>query len=144
MFFRFQEFFLTTFPPLRFSGWHVLGLIHRQEKQYDEASRAYLNALRFEKDSQQIIRDLTNLQIQRRDYEGYNVSSSTFQANDVSVNRCSILQRKRNIVCSTSSPASACTGSVSRSPTTSSLNTPKPLKSSIAGTRRTSSREQEP
>ncbi|KAI9015949.1 NMDA receptor-regulated protein 1-domain-containing protein [Hyaloraphidium curvatum] len=52
--------------------WHVLGLIHRQEKQYDEASRAYLNALKFEKDNQQIIRDLTNLQIQRRDYEGFN------------------------------------------------------------------------
>ncbi len=50
--------------------WHVYGLLHRSDRNYREAAKAYLNALRFDKDNQQILRDLSLLQIQIRDYEG--------------------------------------------------------------------------
>lgn len=50
--------------------WHVYGLLYRSERDYREAAKAYLNALRIDKDNQQILRDLALLQIQIRDYEG--------------------------------------------------------------------------
>lgn len=50
--------------------WHVYGLLYRSDRDYREAAKAYLNALRFDKDNQQILRDLSLLQIQIRDYEG--------------------------------------------------------------------------
>ena len=51
--------------------WHVYGLLYRSEKNFDEAIKAYKMALRFEPDSQQILRDLALLQVQMRDYQGY-------------------------------------------------------------------------
>lgn len=50
--------------------WHVYGLLHRSEREYRDAARAYLQALRYDKDNQQILRDLALLQIQIRDYDG--------------------------------------------------------------------------
>ena len=50
--------------------WHVYGLLYRSERDYREAAKAYLNALRIDKDNQQILRDLALLQIQIRDYDG--------------------------------------------------------------------------
>lgn len=50
--------------------WHVYGLLYRSDRDYREAAKAYLNALRFDEDNQQILRDLSLLQIQIRDYEG--------------------------------------------------------------------------
>lgn len=50
--------------------WHVYGLLYRSERDYREAAKAYLNALRIDKDNQQILRDLALLQVQIRDYEG--------------------------------------------------------------------------
>lgn len=50
--------------------WHVYGLLYRSERDYREAAKAYLNALKFDKDNQQILRDLALLQIQIRDYDG--------------------------------------------------------------------------
>lgn len=50
--------------------WHVYGLLYRSDRDYREAAKAYLNALKFDKDNQQILRDLALLQIQIRDYEG--------------------------------------------------------------------------
>lgn len=55
--------------------WHVYGLLQRSDKKYDEAIKCYRNALRCEKDNIQILRDLSLLQIQMRDLEGYRVSS---------------------------------------------------------------------
>lgn len=43
--------------------WHVYGLVHRSENNYKEASKCYLNALRWFKDNQNILRDLSWLQI---------------------------------------------------------------------------------
>ncbi|GMR42268.1 hypothetical protein PMAYCL1PPCAC_12463, partial [Pristionchus mayeri] len=51
--------------------WHVYGLVHRSEKKYDEAIRAYKMALKFDSNNLQILRDLSLLQIQMRDLEGY-------------------------------------------------------------------------
>lgn len=51
--------------------WHVYGLLYRSEKNFEESIKAYKMALRFEPESQQILRDLALLQIQMRDYQGY-------------------------------------------------------------------------
>ena len=68
--------------------WHVFGLIYRSDKNYLEAIKCYRNALRFDKvssnmcvplrahawqDNLQILRDLSLLQIQMRDMEGFTV-----------------------------------------------------------------------
>lgn len=51
--------------------WHVYGLLYRSEKNFEESIKAYKMALKFEPESQQILRDLALLQIQMRDYQGY-------------------------------------------------------------------------
>lgn len=53
--------------------WHVFGLLQRSDKKYDEAIKCYRNALKWDKDNLQILRDLSLLQIQMRDLEGYRV-----------------------------------------------------------------------
>ena len=53
--------------------WHVYGLYQRSDRKYDEAIKAYKRALQCEKDSLTILRDLSLLQIQMRDLEGYKV-----------------------------------------------------------------------
>lgn len=59
--------------------WHVYGLLQRSDKKYDEAIKCYRNALKWEKDNIQILRDLSLLQIQMRDLEGYRVSSKSIK-----------------------------------------------------------------
>lgn len=51
--------------------WHVYGLLQRSEKKYDEAIKCYRNALKWDRDNIQILKDLSLLQIQMRDLEGY-------------------------------------------------------------------------
>ena len=53
--------------------WHVFGLVQRSDKKYDEAMKAYKMALKLEPENMQILRDLSLLQIQMRDLEGYRV-----------------------------------------------------------------------
>jgi hypothetical protein len=53
--------------------WHVYGLLQRSDKKYDEAIKCYRNALKWEKDNIQILRDLSLLQVQMRDLDGYKV-----------------------------------------------------------------------
>lgn len=53
-----------------FLAWHILGLMHRQDKNYEEAIKSYKNALRIDKDNSQILRDLALLQLQCRQLEG--------------------------------------------------------------------------
>jgi peptide alpha-N-acetyltransferase len=71
-----------------FTCWHVYGILHRSNKNYDEARKAYLNALKYDPANQNVLRDLGQLQVQLRDYEGYAetrrqilVSKSTVQLN---------------------------------------------------------------
>ncbi|KAI0212821.1 N-alpha-acetyltransferase 15, NatA auxiliary subunit [Lamellibrachia satsuma] len=51
--------------------WHVYGLLQRSDRKYDEAIKCYRNALKWDRDNLQILRDLSLLQIQMRDLEGY-------------------------------------------------------------------------
>ncbi|KAI6186735.1 hypothetical protein M3Y98_00164700 [Aphelenchoides besseyi] len=51
--------------------WHVFGQVQRSDKKYDEAAKAYKMALKLDNDNLQILRDLSLLQIQMRDYIGY-------------------------------------------------------------------------
>lgn len=51
--------------------WHVFGLLYRSDRNYKEAIKCYLNALRIESDNQNILRDLSWLQIQMRDMFGF-------------------------------------------------------------------------
>ncbi|WIA39458.1 hypothetical protein OEZ86_005557 [Tetradesmus obliquus] len=51
--------------------WHVYGLLYRSDNNYLEAIKCYTNALRFDKDNVQILRDLAMLQIQMRDIGGF-------------------------------------------------------------------------
>jgi tetratricopeptide (TPR) repeat protein len=51
--------------------WHVYGLLYRSDRLYNEAIKAYKQALRIDHDNLQILRDLSLLQIQMRDLPGY-------------------------------------------------------------------------
>ncbi|KAF7289948.1 hypothetical protein MIND_01370000 [Mycena indigotica] len=50
--------------------WHVYGLIHKGEKNYEEALKCYTQALRFDKENLNILRDAAHLQTQLRIYDG--------------------------------------------------------------------------
>ena len=51
--------------------WHAYGLMHRTDQNYKEAAKCFLNALKIEPDNQSILRDLSWLQIQIRDLDGF-------------------------------------------------------------------------
>lgn len=53
-----------------FSAWHILGLMHRYDKNYEEAIKCYKSALRIDKENFQILRDLALLQLQCRQFDG--------------------------------------------------------------------------
>lgn len=44
--------------------WHVYGLLYRSDNNYKEAIKCYLNALRIEPNKENILRDLSFLQMQ--------------------------------------------------------------------------------
>lgn len=67
-------YFLTIYICRSHVCWHVYGLLHRSDRNYNEAIKAYKQALRIEADSLQILRDLSMLQIQMRDLEGFAVT----------------------------------------------------------------------
>lgn len=51
--------------------WHVFGLLYRQDRDYHEAVKCYRQALRIDPENIQILRDLSLLQIHRRDVTGF-------------------------------------------------------------------------
>lgn len=51
--------------------WHVYGLLHRSNRDYREAIKCYLNALKIDPENFQILRDLSLLQAQMRDLVGF-------------------------------------------------------------------------
>ncbi|KAJ3104096.1 N-alpha-acetyltransferase 16, NatA auxiliary subunit [Phlyctochytrium planicorne] len=51
--------------------WHVYGIIHRSDRNYEEAVKSYAQALRFEKENLQIFRDYSMLQIHIRNPDGF-------------------------------------------------------------------------
>ncbi|KAI0938433.1 hypothetical protein AcW1_001835 [Taiwanofungus camphoratus] len=50
--------------------WHVFGLIQKGEKKYEEALKSYSQALRFDKENLNILRDAAHLQTQLRIFDG--------------------------------------------------------------------------
>ncbi|KAF9438279.1 N-alpha-acetyltransferase 16, NatA auxiliary subunit [Entomortierella beljakovae] len=66
---RGTEQILKKFPEN--GGWHVYGLLYRSDKNYEEASKCYVNALKFDKENIQILRDLSLLQMQMRSIDGF-------------------------------------------------------------------------
>ncbi|KAK9448637.1 NMDA receptor-regulated protein 1-domain-containing protein [Limtongia smithiae] len=57
-----------------FICWHVFGLYYRSEHNFEEASKCYVNALKYDPENQNILRDLGLLQMQLRNYEGLVIS----------------------------------------------------------------------
>eukprot|EP00917_Polyrhabdina_sp_WS-2016_P014394 GHVP01031488.1.p1 GENE.GHVP01031488.1~~GHVP01031488.1.p1 ORF type:complete len:939 (+),score=174.17 GHVP01031488.1:38-2854(+) len=51
--------------------WHVLGLLHRSDKNYFEAAKCYKMAFAVNSHSLQILRDLATLQLQTRLFESF-------------------------------------------------------------------------
>ena len=47
-------------------SWHIFGLLHKLERNYKEAIKCYATAMRINPDNQQVVRDLSLLQIQVR------------------------------------------------------------------------------
>ena len=70
---REEGIFLSLVSSLTGSGWHVFGLLQRSDKKYEEAIKCYRNALKWDRENVQILRDLSLLQIQMRDVEGFRV-----------------------------------------------------------------------
>lgn len=75
--------------------WHVFGLIHRtngyesrvapldvltSDSDYNEAIKCYTRALSIDTENINILRDLSNLQIQMRDLKGYALSTQQMLA----------------------------------------------------------------
>eukprot|EP00842_Homolaphlyctis_polyrhiza_P003359 jgi/Hompol1/4023/HPOL_003439-RA len=54
--------------------WHVFGLYHRGERNIEEAAKCYANALKYDKENTQILRDFSFLQLQMRNYEAFSLS----------------------------------------------------------------------
>lgn len=54
------------------ASWHIFGIMNRNDKNYEEALKAFLNALKYDKDNFQIIRDVCALQIHLRNYSNFN------------------------------------------------------------------------
>src|SRR5277367_1465069 len=53
--------------------WHVLGMIYRSDRNYEESLKCYQNAIKFDKENVNILKDMAVLQMQCRLYEPYTV-----------------------------------------------------------------------
>jgi peptide alpha-N-acetyltransferase len=54
-----------------FTCWHVQGIILRGQKQYAEAKKSYLMAVRYDENNQNVMRDLSLIQAYLKDYDGF-------------------------------------------------------------------------
>lgn len=50
--------------------WHIYGIINRNMRNYSEAVKCYQNALRIDPNNGQILKDMSLLQVQIRDFDG--------------------------------------------------------------------------
>ncbi|KAM7540214.1 hypothetical protein Aperf_G00000030325 [Anoplocephala perfoliata] len=53
-----------------FVCWHIYGLIMKSDRQYEDAIRCYIQALKLDKNNLQVLRDLSVLQMHIRDLDG--------------------------------------------------------------------------
>lgn len=54
-----------------FTCWHVYGIVNRIKKDFETAKKAYLNAQKYNPNNDSILRDLCQIQIHMRDFEGF-------------------------------------------------------------------------
>jgi N-alpha-acetyltransferase 15/16, NatA auxiliary subunit len=67
--------------------WHIYGMIHRADDNYAEAIKCYRQCLRIDPVNQQILRDISTLQVHTRDYRGHHESrKQLLMANPIQVN----------------------------------------------------------
>lgn len=66
--------------------WHTMGTIYKHKRDYLEASKCFQNAVRFEPDNIQIMKDIACMQIQVRDHAAHIAT------------RFSILKQKPNMI----------------------------------------------
>jgi N-alpha-acetyltransferase 15/16, NatA auxiliary subunit len=50
--------------------WHVYGILHKSDRDYHQAAKCYLNALKWDPENTNLFRDLSNIQMQIRDIKG--------------------------------------------------------------------------
>ena len=50
--------------------WHIFGIINRNMRNYAEAVKCYMQALKIDDSNVQILKDMSLLQVQIRDLEG--------------------------------------------------------------------------
>lgn len=50
--------------------WHVYGILYRSDRDYAQAIRCYLNALKKDPENLQVLRDLAQLQAHMKDFDG--------------------------------------------------------------------------
>jgi len=61
--------------------WHVYGILHRSDGNYLESIKCYQQAIRIDNSNPQLLRDLANLQIQSRTYDGFRETRRTLLTN---------------------------------------------------------------
>jgi peptide alpha-N-acetyltransferase len=66
--------------------WHTYGTVLKQKKNFLEAVKCYEQALNFEKENMQVLREVASLQVHVRDYNGHIAT------------RWRILQLKPNVI----------------------------------------------
>lgn len=57
--------------------WHVLGILHRTDRNYKEAIKCFKMAVRISPDNQQLMRDLSWMQVQCLDFEAFRETRRT-------------------------------------------------------------------
>lgn len=54
-----------------FTCWHVFGMLHRANKNFDEAKSAFMQALKIDPSNSTVLRELCTLQLQQGDLEAH-------------------------------------------------------------------------
>lgn len=54
-----------------YTCWHVYGIVHRLKKDFETAKKAYQNAHKYNPSNDSILRDLCQIQVHLRDFEGF-------------------------------------------------------------------------
>ncbi|KAI9297211.1 N-terminal acetyltransferase A, auxiliary subunit [Neoconidiobolus thromboides FSU 785] len=57
------------------TSWNVMGIMYRNERNYKEALKSFIEAIKFDKNNFQIIRDICYLHIHLRNYDSFNEMS---------------------------------------------------------------------
>ena len=56
---------------VNFTCWHVQGILFKSQKNYKAAKASYSMAIKYDQNNQNVLRDLSLLQVQLKDYDGF-------------------------------------------------------------------------